>query len=298
MDDLTQYCAVMALAMNRHIQEVWQYWIQYHLVILTKIRVFSFVPIFYIVERIFPARPITLLPKGWLSDLFHTYEPWMRAAVVYWLTAKLSPLMPEIYLKGIAASLPDWSGFLLALMVAEIGFYFIHRATHTFSWLWEFHRVHHSSVEYYSLMTNRFHVFDLALFEAPNIILFSWLSIPADALLYYGFFRAFMDRYGHSNINGPFFTGYFIVSPHFHAWHHSTEHEAINKNFGRDTVFMDYIFGTAYYPKGKRATIFGDSTFSNNYVVQQIAPFWALWVRIREPARLIAGRKSANSVDG
>jgi sterol desaturase/sphingolipid hydroxylase (fatty acid hydroxylase superfamily) len=99
-----------------------------------------------------------------------------------------------------------------------------------------------------------------------------------------------MDRYGHSNINGPRFTGYFIGSPHFHAWHHSRAPEALNKNFGRDTVFMDYLFGTAYYPKDKRADSFGDPEFSNNYLVHQTLPFVSIFKRLGAFARSLRVR--------
>ena len=286
MDDLKRLLLGGLMSFQEYGLVVWQYWLDHHEHILTQIRVYGLIPLILVLERIFPTRKISLIPNGWLSDLFHTYEPWMRAAVVSWLAVTLSPWLPDGYPKGVAAELPIWSAFLLALLVSEVGFYFVHRATHAFSWLWEFHRVHHSSVEYYSLMTSRFHVLDLALFEVPNIILFAWLAIPADALSYFVLFRGFMDRYGHSNINGPRFTGYFIGSPHFHAWHHSRAPEAIDKNFGRDTVFMDYLFGTAYYPKGKRADNFGDPGFSNNYIVHQALPFVRLFQRLRAFAGL------------
>lgn len=263
---------------------IWNYITQNYLAIIKKLQIFGLIPLIYVAERILPTRSVRWLPKGWFSDLFHTYEPWVRAAVVSWMVLKLTPLMPDGYPRGIAASLSLWQSFILALLISEVGFYFIHRATHALPWLWEFHRVHHSSVEYYSLMTSRFHILDLALFETPNILLFAWLEIPAEVLIIFGFLRGFMDRYGHSNINGPYFTGYFIGSPHFHAWHHSTLPEAMNKNFSRDTVFMDYIFGTAYYPKGKRASRFGDPSFSNNYIVQQVTPVVTLWKKLWQSA--------------
>lgn len=268
-----------------HVLSIWTFITHNYLAIIKNLQAFGLIPLIYILERLFPTRSVRWLPKGWCSDLFHTYEPWIRAAVVSWFVLKLTPLMPDVYPRGIAASLSPWAGFTMALVVSEVGFYFIHRATHALPWLWEFHQVHHSSVEYYSLMTSRFHILDLALFETPNIVLFAWLGIPAEVLMVFGFFRGFMDRYGHSNINGPYFTGYLIGSPHFHAWHHSTLPQAINKNFGRDTVFMDYIFGTAYYPKGIRAYGFGDPTYSSNYFVQQVTPFVTLLRKLRVVAR-------------
>jgi sterol desaturase/sphingolipid hydroxylase (fatty acid hydroxylase superfamily) len=88
-----------------------------------------------------------------------------------------------------------------------------------------------------------------------------------------------MDRYGHSNINGPRWTGYFITTPHFHAWHHSTELRAWNKNFGRDFVFFDYLFGSAFYPKDEAAREFGEPDYPAHIHLQFLKPFTELWGR-------------------
>lgn len=263
----------------------WLFVVKYHWDFFYKMRIYGFVPLILVLERLFPIRPMKLVPRDWVCDLIHLYEPWVRVTITTSLAIGLSSLLPDGYLKGWASSLPTWAGFVCALMISEVGFYFIHRTTHAVPWLWEFHRVHHSSVEYQSLMTSRFHVLDFALFETPNIILFAWLSIPEASLFYFLFFRGFMDRYGHSNINGPRFTGYLIGSPHFHAWHHSPDQSTYNNNFGRDMVFMDYIMGTAYYPKDKVPTVFGDPAFSRNYFVQQASPFIKAWLRVSEYLR-------------
>jgi sterol desaturase/sphingolipid hydroxylase (fatty acid hydroxylase superfamily) len=252
---------------------LWEYFVTHRLDLLASFRTYGLLPGILILERIIPTRSIPVLPKGWISDIFHIFEPWVRATVVSWLAFHLSRMLPDVYPKGIAATLPIWGGFLVSLVVTEILFYAIHRSLHSSPWLWEFHRVHHSSTVYYSLMTSRFHVLDLAAIEVPNILFYAWFGIPAESIVYLKYFRSFMDRYVHSNIDSPHCTGYIFNTPHFHAWHHSNEPEAINKNFGRDTVFVDYLLGTAYYPKDRRAMSFGEASYSNNYLVQQILPF-------------------------
>jgi sterol desaturase/sphingolipid hydroxylase (fatty acid hydroxylase superfamily) len=240
---------------------------------LRDFRVFGVIPLILLVEKFLPARSVNTIPKGLLSDLIHTYEPWLRAGAVSWLVLWLGILMPETSPKHMISLLPGWMEFLIAFLISEITFYFIHRAMHASRWLWEFHRVHHSSVEYYTLMTGRFHFLDLAMFEAPCIVLFSWCGLSVESVFYFSFFRSVMDRYVHSNINGPFWTGFIISSPHFHAWHHSNEFGSVSRNFSRDGVFMDYLMGTAYYPEERRAVSFGDASYSNNYVSHQLIPF-------------------------
>ena len=39
-----------------------------------------------------------------------------------------------------------------------------------------------------------------------------------------------------------------IATPAFHHWHHSAEHDAIDKNFAVHTPLWDLLFGTYYLP--------------------------------------------------
>jgi sterol desaturase/sphingolipid hydroxylase (fatty acid hydroxylase superfamily) len=50
---------------------------------------------------------------------------------------------------------------------------------------------------------------------------------------------------------------YVPVSPEFHHWHHSSEHEARDKNFGGIFAFFDLLFGSVHLPKGRKAKVFG-----------------------------------------
>ena len=231
-------------------------------------------PVIFLLEKIFPARQSPWLGKGWASDLYHAYEPWLRGAFFGWYISFIEKSIDISFLKTEVRQLSLWWQFLLLLVSTELVFYFMHRLSHKLPWLWEFHKVHHSSTQYYSLMTKRFHILDLALFGFPTLATIA--AIGADPVAAYSLvlFRSFMDVYGHSNINSPRVAPFFLVTPHFHAWHHSRHVEAIDKNFGRDMVLFDYIFCTAYYPKNKIPTEFGYPEYPNNYLVQQIMPFY------------------------
>jgi sterol desaturase/sphingolipid hydroxylase (fatty acid hydroxylase superfamily) len=86
-------------------------------------------------------------------------------------------------------------------------------------------------------------------------------------------FNDFWGRYGHGNIKDPHWLGYFMSNPKFHRWHHSNHPDAIDKNFSAEFNFLDWIFGTAYYPKGKIPDDFGFKGYSNNIVIQHYQPF-------------------------
>ena len=234
-----------------------------------------------ILERLFPARPIGLTHKGIVSDIFHTFDPVIRPAFVVFGVQALQFLLPGLsngFLK-IPSTWPLWSHVLIIIVVSELSFYAVHRLTHRVSFLWEFHRVHHSSTSYQSLMTSRFHPVDSLMFAAPYVFAVNALGLNLEVVFWFGVFQSFMDRYGHSNINGPRWTGYFITTPHFHAWHHSTDQRAWDKNFSRDFVFLDYLLGTAFYPKNETPQEFGEPGYPPHFHTQFFMPFIELWRR-------------------
>jgi sterol desaturase/sphingolipid hydroxylase (fatty acid hydroxylase superfamily) len=50
---------------------------------------------------------------------------------------------------------------------------------------------------------------------------------------------------------------YALASPAFHRWHHTTEEEALDKNFSGLFPFIDVVFGTFYMPAGRLPQHFG-----------------------------------------
>ncbi|HSH91873.1 MAG TPA: sterol desaturase family protein [Ramlibacter sp.] len=231
-----------------------------------------------LLERLFPIRRETpLVSRGWVYDLIHMHEPFLRALIVGGAVAILLPLMQKhVPGAGLLVNQSLWISIIAMVVVNEAATYWGHRLLHRLPWLWEFHRVHHSSTTYYSLIATRFHVVDVLIALGPALVLANWLGIRPDVQIGYSLFLGFMDRYVHSNVRGPRFTGYIFNTPYFHSWHHSTDPEAHDKNFSRVFVFMDYLFGTAYYPKDKVAREFGDPQFPVNYFVQQALPFWSV----------------------
>lgn len=248
-----------------------------------------------LIERAFPARPIGWVHRGILSDVIHTYEPILRPACVLFGLRALEMLMPGLGggAFGIPQAWPLWVHIITVILVSEVSFYAVHRLTHASSFLWEFHRVHHSSTCYQSLMTSRFHPIDSMLFTAPYIFSLHLLGISEQVVFWFGVFQSFMDRYGHSNIDGPRWTGYFITTPHFHAWHHSTDPRAHNRNFGRDFVFMDYLLGSAFYPANETAREFGEPGYPSNIVHQWVRPFVEIFALIRGSQKRLARREQA-----
>ena len=66
-----------------------------------------------------------------------------------------------------------------------------------------------------------------------------------------------------------------IVTPDFHHWHHSSEREAIDRNYAAHFAFIDYLFGTAVKSDRRfpgKYGVLGDY-MPASYIRQQLFPF-------------------------
>ena len=69
---------------------------------------------------------------------------------------------------------------------------------------------------------------------------------------------------------------YIIVTPDFHHWHHSSDNEAIDRNYAAHLSFIDYLFGTAVRGVSRRLPEnYGilDNDMPGTFLAQQAYPF-------------------------
>ena len=69
----------------------------------------------------------------------------------------------------------------------------------------------------------------------------------------------------------------YLIFPRFHHWHHTSQTEAIDKNFAIHFPWVDKIFGTYYYPDDKWPEHYGlhDETIPGTFWAQTLYPFTA-----------------------
>ena len=232
-----------------------------------------------IVERLIPLKGQRLIRPGMVNDLIHTYHRFhlwtmLNAVLASWLITYAQTHEGQgPYLRGALID-AHWSlNFIAILFFGHVTFYASHYACHKVPMLWQFHRVHHSSVYLDSFSTSRFHIIDKTLFAAPYLMLVTYFQPDPGMVFLFITFNDFWGRYGHGNIKDPHWIGYFMSNPKFHRWHHSNHPDAIDKNFSAEFNFLDWIFGTAYYPKEQVPEDFGSGEYSNNIIVQHYQPF-------------------------
>jgi sterol desaturase/sphingolipid hydroxylase (fatty acid hydroxylase superfamily) len=145
---------------------------------------------------------------------------------------------------------------LIALLVVDFGGYWIHRLQHATP-LWRFHAIHHSSTRLDWLASVRNHpigeLVGRMLMLPPLVLAGVDIRVLAGVSGLIGIWAVFL----HANVPwgfGPL--KYVIATPLYHRWHHSSDPEARDKNFGSLLPIWDLLFGTFYVPN-RQPTSFG-----------------------------------------
>lgn len=236
--------------------------------------------IFTPLERLAPTRRgQKVFRKLLLLDLYHVVFSGMmiRAGVAGMLvlaSSSLKTVLPAEIPQTIQGQ-PVWLQFLEVLLMADFIFYTVHRLFHAVPALWRIHVIHHSIEEMDWVAAHRVHPIDQALTKglslAPAILLgFSPAAIAMFVVMYK--WQALLI---HSNVKAPFGPlRFLLVSPVFHHWHHANHDIARDKNFAGQLSILDFIFGTAYLPKGQTPQRYGvDDPIPVDYPGQLIYPF-------------------------
>ncbi len=252
----------------------------------------GFMGVFWILSRRFAAADRgPLLPKGAISaDMAY----WFVFPLLYglmqtaWLNLGLGALFGgdqdkilTFFATGVPAlrALPLWLQALLVLLISDVMLYWSHRWFHK-GRLWRFHAIHHAPKQVDWLTCVRFHPLNVAFYTTLVNALVIMMGFSPQTLVFLAPFNIIWSALVHANLNwdfGPF--RMWIASPVFHRWHHSDQPEAIDKNFAATFPFIDWLFGTLYFPKGEQPKSFGTphDPVPENLLGQMVYPFAPSW---------------------
>jgi sterol desaturase/sphingolipid hydroxylase (fatty acid hydroxylase superfamily) len=230
-------------------------WFVLTLLVLTSV----FVPL----ERLFPFRAEqSVFRRGWVTDLAHFFISHLAVQLLTYLTLLPSTVifawLTGPGLQARVQSQPLWLQVVEILIVADLAEYSIHRLFHVVPWLWRFHAVHHSAESMDWIAGSRLHVLDIVLVRGFTFLPVYLLGFSPPAVYAYLLFVAFHGVFLHANVGfrlGPL--EHLLAMPRFHHWHHSSEPEAIDKNFALHFPWIDQLFGTKYLPAGRWPSLYG-----------------------------------------
>jgi sterol desaturase/sphingolipid hydroxylase (fatty acid hydroxylase superfamily)/rhodanese-related sulfurtransferase len=152
--------------------------------------------------------------------------------------------------------LPDWLRIATAIMLLDLWTYCWHRFNHRFSFLWRFHRTHHTELHLDVSSAVRFHFGEIACSGIMRIPLILLLGLKFHELLIYEMLLFAVVQFQHANIRLPSrfeaWMSKLIVTPDFHRIHHSQQREEANSNYSSLLSCWDRLFRTkspASHPK-------------------------------------------------
>ena len=148
---------------------------------------------------------------------------------------------------------PLWLQLLVFFIILDFVQWFTHTLLHKYSFLWKFHKVHHSVKEMGFAAHLRYHwmenIFYKPLKTFAVMILFGFE--PEQAYIVH-FIAITIGHFNHANIKitwGPL--KYIINNPVMHLHHHAynVPEGRYGVNFGISLSLWDYIFKTNYIPE-------------------------------------------------
>lgn len=164
---------------------------------------------------------------------------------------------------------------ICVMLIADIGYYWIHRLHHEIPFLWRFHALHHSIEDMDWLAAHRVHPLDQILTRGGSLIIPFALGFSAPALAIWAGIFSWHSYLKHSNANirlGPL--RWIFATPTFHHWHHANEAHAFDKNYAGQLPALDILFGSALMEEENGPTHYGtDTHVADDFIGQLVTPF-------------------------
>lgn len=232
--------------------------------------------IFFPMERVFPAyaKQKVMRPHFWLDLAYFLGQYLLWTLLVYHLILGFNELFYENVSKHYVHyidQLPLWIQVILTILLSDLLIYWFHRWQHQNSFLWRFHKIHHSAEHLDWLASFREHPIDtfftILVINLPSIL----LGLNNQAIIIFVIFRGVWAIYIHSNVKlnlGPL--KYLIGSPEIHHWHHYKDKDV--GNYANLSPIMDLIFGTHYAPNHYPEELGIEEGIEQNYVKQLVEP--------------------------
>ncbi len=164
-------------------------------------------------------------------------------------------------------SLPfTWWSWIMAIVVADFSYYWMHRLEHESRFFWAYHSVHHSSPEF-NLTTGLRLAWIEGLIEwvffVPMIILGFEVTQTIIALSIVVLYQTWIHT---EKIDKLGWADNIFNTPSVHRVHHGSNPAYIDKNYGGILIVWDRIFGTYQAEEGK--VIYGLTT-----AIETVNPF-------------------------
>lgn len=137
---------------------------------------------------------------------------------------------------------------VLSLFFLDFCIYLQHRLFHKISFLYQFHKFHHSDRDLDVTSALRFNTVEMLISFFYKLFIVNFFGISIKVFFIFEIVLNAMAMFNHANIYLPEkiekYLRIFFVTPQMHIIHHSIFKENSNKNFGFNLSMWDYIFNS------------------------------------------------------
>ena len=157
---------------------------------------------------------------------------------------------------GAMAGLPLIPGVLLAVLISDFIWYWLHRASHEWrgpvgNWLWRVHAAHHLPQQVYVLMHGVAHPINTFVVRLIFTLPTAWLGFSTDVVFAAGVLIGLQGMVSHFNVDIRVgWLNYLLVGTELHRYHHSAS-PSEGKNYAAVLPIWDQLFGTFVYRAGQ-----------------------------------------------
>jgi sterol desaturase/sphingolipid hydroxylase (fatty acid hydroxylase superfamily) len=183
------------------------------------------------------------------------------------------------------ADAPYAAQALVVVFIADGIEYARHRASHTVSWLWPIHALHHSSDRMHVLKGGRTHLLDIVGRYVVVYVPLAALGVPVSVLAVYTAATSLFGPVAHSNVavRLPGFLHRVVMTPGVHRIHHARPLALSCSNYANVFPIWDVLFGTFEDPDRHPAPEYGieGEAFPSGFAAQLFYPLRDWWLKAR-----------------
>jgi len=242
----------------------------------------------WLLEIVFPWRKEQSIFRKdfWLDAFYMFFNFFMFAIVISGIYKMLEVLFKDIGITAKSLSIidlstmPMWAQLLIFFIVLDFVQWFTHVLLHKYSFLWNFHKVHHSVKEMGFAAHLRYHWMENIFYKPLKVFGVMILGgFEPDHGYIVHFIAIGIGHLNHSNVKitwGPL--KYIFNNPVMHLYHHAyvLPKGSYGVNFGISLSLWDYIFKTNYIPEDSGKIPLGfpkDENFPKDFLHQNIYGF-------------------------
>tara|TARA_Y100000385_G_scaffold118248_1_gene123094 strand:+ start:532 stop:1608 length:1077 start_codon:yes stop_codon:yes gene_type:complete len=168
--------------------------------------------------------------------------------ILLWLGRGLEVLGYYYLATLIPYQLTDYLGLFWVVLIAFIlwdhQFYWLHNFHHKVPLLWYIHEVHHQGEHFNSSLGIRNSWFS-SMSSLPFFVPLVLVGIPVEVFVLVSSIHYFVQFYNHNDvIKHPKWMEKIFITPSLHKVHHGVNVEYLNKNCGGTFSIWDRIYGT------------------------------------------------------